>query len=251
MATYIPVTNLPTQFMDSNGDPLVSGTLEFYLSGTSTATDLFTSDGTTIGTSITLNSWGYPESGGALITLFRDQSKALKIVAKNAAGATIFTTDGIPAVASFDATSSAKLDFITVTQAVDLDAIETSVGTAYQVDGSVALTADVTIPAAKFLNLSVTAGIVASITQTQAGGTALVSGINEVATVTNANDAATMPKAAAGRMCFVFNNGANTLQLFPFLGDTFNTLTVNSSTTLTTTSNALFVCFNGTTWELT
>ena len=39
MATYVPVVNLPTQFFDNNGDPLESGSLEFYLAGTTTTTD--------------------------------------------------------------------------------------------------------------------------------------------------------------------------------------------------------------------
>ncbi|MBT8449292.1 MAG: hypothetical protein KJO69_06360, partial [Gammaproteobacteria bacterium] len=111
MATYIPLDNTPVQFFDSAGDPLVGGSLEFYEAGTTTAMDLFSDDaGTSIGTSITLNSLGYPESGGNTIGLFRDQSKALKLVIKDSAGATVLTMDDIPATAAFDSTSSAKLD---------------------------------------------------------------------------------------------------------------------------------------------
>lgn len=88
----------------------MSGTLEFFLSGSSTPTNLFSDNtGTSIGSSITLNSGGYPESGGNIITLFRDSSIALKIVGKNAAGTIIWTADtledGLVLLAS---TSNAK-----------------------------------------------------------------------------------------------------------------------------------------------
>ena len=113
MATYVPLEPVPLQFMDNSGDPLTSGTLYFYDEGTTTAQQLFSDNvGTSIGTSIALNSWGMPESGGNTITLFRDQSKSLKIVLKNSSGSTIWTSDGIPAFASFDSTSSTKLDGI-------------------------------------------------------------------------------------------------------------------------------------------
>lgn len=110
MATFIPIiSEVPAQFVDLNGDTLVNGTLEFYRAGTTTPTNMYTDAGVSIGTSITLNAWGMPESGGNTIALFRDQSRAVKIVGKNAAGATIYTADNIPAVASFDADSSTKL----------------------------------------------------------------------------------------------------------------------------------------------
>lgn len=114
MATYIPLTDLPMQYQDSvTSENMANGTLEFYLAGTSNETSLFSDDaGTSIGASITLNSGGYPEAGGNIITLFRDRSIPLKVVLKNAAGAEVWTMDDIPAVASFDSTASDKLDGI-------------------------------------------------------------------------------------------------------------------------------------------
>ena len=94
MPVYIPLHNAPLQYMDTNGDPLASGTLEFFLSGTSTPTNLFSDNaGTSIGTSITLNSEGYPESGGNVITLFRDTAINYKIVGKNASAVEKWTAD--------------------------------------------------------------------------------------------------------------------------------------------------------------
>ena len=129
MAVYTPLQNTPIQLQDSvTSDIMSGGTLEFYLAGTTTATELYSdTDGTSIGTSITLNSGGFPSQGGNVITLFRNQSIALKIVGKNAAGAEVFTSDNIPAVASFDSTSSDKLDDIAegadVTNATNVGAV--------------------------------------------------------------------------------------------------------------------------------
>ena len=246
MATYIPVTNIPTQFFDAAGLPLVSGTLEFYLAGTSTATDLFSDNaGTSIGTSITLNALGYPESGGNLIGLFRDQSKAIKIVSKDSADATIYTMDNIPAVASFDSASSAKLDFITVTQDVDLDAMETSIATIVPASGGT-FTGDVTLGA--YLNESVSVGLVASTTQTQ-GQLPITSGLNEFATVANANDTTTLPTAVAGRSVTIINNGVATLQIFPVASSYIDDLAINTPITLEPASKIMFKAYSATKWE--
>lgn len=129
MAVYRYLHPVPLQFQDPvSSANLSGGTLYFYESGTVTATDLFSdSSGTSIGSSITLDSGGFPSVGGNVITLFRDQSVDLKIVGKNAAGATIFTSDEILAEASFDSTSSAKLDGIEaladVTDATNVGAV--------------------------------------------------------------------------------------------------------------------------------
>lgn len=99
MATYVPLLPIPIQLMDSAGAPLSSGTLEFYLSGTSTPTNLFSDNaGTSIGSSITLNASGYPESGGNVITLFRESATAIKIVAKDSGGSTLWTADTLDGV---------------------------------------------------------------------------------------------------------------------------------------------------------
>jgi hypothetical protein len=249
MATYIPITDIPIQFFDDAGDPDVGGSLEFFLAGTTTATNAFSDNaGTSIGVSIVFNALGYPESGGNLITLFRDQSKALKIIRKDSVGATEWTMDDIPAVASFDSASSAKLSYITVTQAVDLDAMEASLGTAYQVDASVALTADITMPATFFVNDSTTAGITASITQTQLEGQ-LTSSLNEVATVTTALDTVTLPTAVIGRMVTIINNGASTLQVFPFTDDSIDAGAADAATTIRSGDVQVFRAITAVIWE--
>ena len=108
---FTPLIAIPVQLQDSVTSLNMSGgTLEFYLSGTSTPTNLYSNNtGTSKGSSITLNSGGFPESGGNVITLFRDSSVAIKIVGKNAAGTTIFTSDGLEdALVVLASTSNAK-----------------------------------------------------------------------------------------------------------------------------------------------
>ena len=249
MATYIPLQNTPIQIQDPiTSVNMAGGSLEFYLAGTTTATDLYSDNaGTSIGTSITLNSAGMPESGGNTITLFRDQSKALKIVGKDAVGATIFTSDNIPAVASFDSVSSAKLDLITVTSEIDLDALSVSAALALPITGGT-MTGSLTMGAGTFQLSSVSAGITASTTQVQGEG-ALTSEVNVVSIVANANDTVTLPTAIAGLPCVVINNGANTLQIFPAADDNINGLGVDTATTAASGDNINFIAYDSTNWE--
>ena len=58
-----------------------------------------------------------------------------------------------------------------------------------------------------FVARSVTAGITASVTQTQGQG-ALTTEFNQVSVCANANDTVTLPAAAAGRVCIIVHNGA-------------------------------------------
>lgn len=104
------------------------------------------------------------------------------------------------------------------------------------------------ITASTFVIGGVTTGITASTTQTQVGGTALTTEINNVATVANANDTVTLPSAAAGRRCVIFNNGANTLRIYPASGDNLGT-GVDTLTTLAAGSNLYLIAYDATNWE--
>lgn len=108
---FTPLVAIPIQLQDSTTSVNMSGgSLEFFLAGTSTPTNLFSnSGGTSIGTSITLNSGGYPEAAGNVITLFRDSSIALKIVGKDASAITVWTSDGLEdSLVLLASTSNAK-----------------------------------------------------------------------------------------------------------------------------------------------
>lgn len=75
------------------------------------------------------------------------------------------------------------------------------------------------ISATSFLLTSIITGIIASVTQTQAGGTALTKDINIITVCANANDAVTLPSAATGRVVKIINKGVNNVWVFPFLAD--------------------------------
>lgn len=78
---FVPLQPTPLQFQDGNGDPFTGAVLAFFLSGTTTPTNLFSDNtGTSVGNNITLNSSGYPESGNNVITLFSDSSIPIKLI---------------------------------------------------------------------------------------------------------------------------------------------------------------------------
>ena len=79
------------QYFDANGDPLAEGIIEFYLSGTSTPTPIYSDSlGAPVGVSVTLNSIGAPQtSGGTPIALFFDTHVSYKIVRKDSDGSVI------------------------------------------------------------------------------------------------------------------------------------------------------------------
>lgn len=108
---FVPLAVIPIQLQDSvTSENMSGGSLDFFLAATTTETNLYSDNvGTSIGTSIDLNSGGYPESGGNIITLFRDSSIALKIVGKDADGSTVFTSDQLEdALVLLSSVSNAK-----------------------------------------------------------------------------------------------------------------------------------------------
>ena len=94
---------------------------------------------------------------------------------------------------------------------------------------------------------SVTATITASTTQTQGNGQ-LTTDINEISVCANVNDTVTLPAALAGRHCLVINNGAQTAQVFPNIGDNLGA-GVDTATTIVSGSRKLFIAYDSTNWE--
>lgn len=92
---YVPFTKLPQQFFDNLGNPLVNGTINAYLAGTSTPTNMFSDDtGTVAGASVTLDSRGEPTT---FKLIWLDSTKDYKFILKDSTGATIWTIDDISA----------------------------------------------------------------------------------------------------------------------------------------------------------
>ncbi len=88
---FSPLGN--TQFFDANGAPLVGGTLETFLAGTSTPKTTYTSNtgGTAQGVVMTLNSLGLPTNGNVWI----QGGIALKFRLKDASGTILYTWDNV------------------------------------------------------------------------------------------------------------------------------------------------------------
>ncbi len=84
------------QFFDTNGLPLSGGTIKSYLSGTTTATAMYTDgSGTSAGSSITLNVRGEPEVSGNTVNIWLDEAITYKFVLADSSGTSIWTADGI------------------------------------------------------------------------------------------------------------------------------------------------------------
>jgi hypothetical protein len=81
--------------------------------------------------------------------------------------------------------------------------------------------------------------ITASITQTQAGGTK-VTCAGAAVTTGNANDAVTLIKGYAGAEIFIANLSANTLGVFPAVGDTIFPSAANAKLDQTASKNAIY-----------
>ena len=93
---YTPFNAYPPQFQSSASVNLSGGRLEFYVAGTTTATNVYSDDtGTVIGSAVTLNASGYPESGGNVVTLFRDTDVDLKVILKDASLVEVWSSDNI------------------------------------------------------------------------------------------------------------------------------------------------------------
>lgn len=125
---------LPYQREDANGNPLTSGTIEFYINGTSTPSPVyFDIAGSTFATSVTLNSLGEPSNGGNPVSLFQDDDVVLKAIIKDSTGATLRTITDIYAPAN----ASDSLDLANTSDAAKGDAL---VGTKRILSGAVAQT---------------------------------------------------------------------------------------------------------------
>lgn len=92
--------------------------------------------------------------------------------------------------------------------------------------------------------------LTASTTQTQNGGLPL-NYRNSRVTVGALNDAVTLPQAIAGMRMAVRNVSANSIGVFPALGDRINAAAVDAVFVLTTATTAEFTCFAAGEWATT
>lgn len=97
-------------------------------------------------------------------------------------------------------------------------------------------------------NLAFNPGLTAGTTQTQAGGTALKYGLNEVTSVANASDALTMPEAKKGSGVIIANDGGNAANLFPASGDTINDAAQDAAVSVADNTLSLYFCATDGQW---
>jgi hypothetical protein len=91
--------------------------------------------------------------------------------------------------------------------------------------------------------------ITASTTQTQ-GQEPLIYWFNIINVCANANDVVTLPEASAGSLCFVINEGVQTLQVFPASGDRIEAGAVDASTTIASGDLKIFIATGSVIWRV-
>jgi len=92
-------------------------------------------------------------------------------------------------------------------------------------------------------------GITAFATGGQASATALTVGYNEVTIVATAGDSVKLPTAIVNSVVIVKNEGAASLDVFPFLADTINDQAVNLAVSIAPGATVVFSAINSTNWE--
>lgn len=110
MTASIPIFSPMVRVLDASGNPVASGTVEFYNAGTSTPKTVYADADLTIelGTTVSTDAGGYPVTSGNARTLVYTGTSAFKMVVKDSAGATLVTHDNVPgAVVVPDAETSA------------------------------------------------------------------------------------------------------------------------------------------------
>lgn len=96
---------------------------------------------------------------------------------------------------------------------------------------------------------SSTTGITAYAGGGQTNATQLTATFNEVTTVATAADSVKLLEATVGLTQIVLNDGANSLDVFPFLGDKINDGSTNASVSLAPGTTVTFKAVSTTEWE--
>lgn len=113
MAYFLaPSADARPQFFDAQGNVLAGGLMYWYLAGTTTPKDTFTTSAGAVANSnpITLDSAGRPSTG-----IYLEEGTSYKLVVKDSAGNTIFTQDNIVGIATAASTSEWAASGLTAT----------------------------------------------------------------------------------------------------------------------------------------
>lgn len=98
----------------------------------------------------------------------------------------------------------------------------------------------------------VNAGLTAGTTQTQAAGLDLTAQVNEVSIVANTSDTVVLPllPAAGSMMVTIVNNGANTMRVFPGVGDDLGAgANTADAVNIPTATTRIYISYDATNWE--
>lgn len=86
-------------------------------------------------------------------------------------------------------------------------------------------------------------GVTAATGSTQATGVPVTAAVTRVTTVAVAGDSVTLPKAVAGKSLVVINAAAaNSMDVFPAVGDAINALTADAALAVAANKTVLLVC---------
>jgi hypothetical protein len=96
---------------------------------------------------------------------------------------------------------------------------------------------------------SVTTGIAAAAAGTQAAATAMTSTINIVATVGDAGHSVRLPAAVPGRIVYLVNIAANSMQVFGAGTDTINAIATGTGVAQAAGIAACYICGTSGAWR--
>lgn len=91
-------------------------------------------------------------------------------------------------------------------------------------------------------------GVVAAAGGGQTNATVLNIGINVVSTAATAGDSVKLPLDVSSQTVIIVNRGANSINVFPQLGDRINNLAVNASFAVAAGTQVFFVGVDSTAW---
>lgn len=129
MAEYSPISAIPYQIINPDtGAPASGFTLEAYQAEGNTPAMMYQdSEGTPLGTSVQINSAGYPSNGSAAVMIWLSTSISYKFILKNSSGVQQWSFDNI-SFATGGSGSSGSVSFDTI---ADFQAGQTSSGIVY------------------------------------------------------------------------------------------------------------------------
>lgn len=250
------------QFLDSNGDPVASGTVNFYQNGTTTDQNIYTDPelATAATNPATLDSAGRFSQGdlygeGTYTVVLKDSGSTQIWSRDDHNPDEIFQGDDIASATALDVNVPGIFHDVTGTTTITSFAtVRVGAIKILQFDGVLTLThnaTDLILPggqniittagdigvfyeyasgdwrcvvySSKFQIKSITDSITAGTTQTQAGATALTTDINRVTTVAVNGDGVKLPTASTGKEILIINDdSAQNIQIWPNTSDSID-----------------------------